>query len=337
VTWFSPRLDDMTDRTIYIACASDKNFVMPLTVMLVSLFTHLDQSRKAVVYILDGGISTLGRNNLLKSLKAKNADIRFIKISDHNPLNGMIVSGHISIASYYRLMIPSLVPENIKKIIYLDADLILNADIARLWDIDIAEKDVLAVQDQAKDFLYVSSPGGLLNYKELGLNPANKYFNAGVLVMNLDNWRKDSLSQKVIEYIQENRKYIRWWDQDGMNAVLANKWGELDHRWNLVINIFLNPTWEQGPVKDKKQYDELVGHPYIVHFVYRDKPWKYGYKYPYLDLFINYLARTPWYWPWKIRMCCEHVLRPIKRFIVLRIKEFNANISQMSGLRNNLF
>ncbi|MBF0216410.1 MAG: glycosyltransferase family 8 protein [Candidatus Omnitrophica bacterium] len=294
--------DGADDRTIYISCSSSKEFVLPLTVMLGSLFAHVDRSWKVVVYIFDGGMRTSDRNRMLRSLNTKNADIKFLKIRDHAQLKGLETEGHFSIASSYRVIGTMMLPKSITKVIHLDSDVILSEDISKLWSVDIGENYVLAVQEQGKDHQYVSSKGGMVHYRRFGIDPGTKYFNAGIMVINLEKWRQDSIAERTIDFMRENIKYIQWYDQDALNVVLANKWGELDHRWNLLTQIFSNSGWEEGPLESEKKYRELVEHPYIIHFNTPGKPWHFDDVHPYRNLFIENLKKTRWYWTWKLQM-----------------------------------
>lgn len=279
----------MNKSTVFVACASDQNFVTPLVVTLKSLLTNFKNNRKIVIYILANDLKYFCRRRILKSLKMERADIRFVRVND-KLLKKMTLGRRITVAAYYRVLIPMVLPKELKKVIYLDSDLIVNTDIGKLWDLDIGQNYMLAVQEQGRSSLYVSSPLGLLNYKELGIDPFSKLFNSGVMLINLDRWRKDNISQKVIEYLEQNKEKVRWWDQDGLNAVLAGKWGEIDHRWNLVTQIFWNPSWKDGPIKDKEKYEELINHPYIVHFHTGSKPWHLmSRRHPHKYLFFHYL------------------------------------------------
>lgn len=279
-------MKNMNKSTIFVACASDRNYVTPLTVMLNSLLVNLNNERKIVIYILTNDLKYLRGNKALRSLQTKRTHIRFVYVSDKPYKKMKIKKNRITLAAYYRLSIPALLPKEHRKVIYLDSDLIVNEDIGKLWDLDVGQNYILAVQDNGAQ--YVSSPAGLLMYKELDINPSSKYFNSGVMVINLDKWRRDDISQKVIEFLEQNKERIRWWDQDGLNALLIGKWGELDHRWNVLTQIFINPSGSDGPNKDKEKYEELINHSYIVHFNGASKPWRRKSKHPYKYLYFDY-------------------------------------------------
>lgn len=276
---------------VYIACCSDENFVMPLAVMLKSLFVNLAKERKVIVYFLDAGITSYSKDRLLRSIDPFQSNLQFIRVNK-GMLPRIEVQECFGAASFYRLLVPYLLPVSLKKAIYLDADLIVNANIGELWDIKIEDNYILAVQEQGEKGLYLFS--SLLNYKELGLDPMLKYFNSGVLVINLDKWREEDFPQKIFKYIEQNRQFVVWIDQDALNALLAHKWGELDHRWNLLTQTFDNSSWERGPIKERDVYERLIHHPYIIHFNTPEKPWQANNRHPYRNLFFHYLDMTEW-------------------------------------------
>ena len=278
--------------SLVLVCAADDNYAMPLAVTVRSVLENLRNTCKVALFIIDGGISQLNKRKIIKSLGSKRVDIdiKWVQI-DGSILEEMKISGHITIAAYYRLLIPQIVPKQFKKAIYLDSDLIVNRDLEQLWKLEIGENYLLAAQDTGAP--YVSSSKGLRNYRELGIPPDFKYFNSGVLVINLEKWRTDSITLKVIEYLEQNKEQVRWWDQDGLNAVLAGKWGEIDPRWNQTPFIYEYSSWKDSPFEEQV-YKDVIDKPYIIHFANKMKPWNLYYKHPYKNLFFRYADKTAW-------------------------------------------
>lgn len=280
--------------TIHIVCASDENMVMPAAAMLKSLFVNASPDRRINVSFLDGGISNASKLKLLDSLKPNNESVHFLNV---NPLclRDMKITGHITIVAYYRLLIPSMLPIDITKVIYLDVDLIVDHDIGELWDTDMHGQHLLAVPEQGKDCMHMPFPYGLANYKKmLGLEPHKAVFNSGVLVIDLDKWRRDHIAPKLVSYLQQHKEHVRFWDQDALNVILAHQWGELDYRWNVLTQLFDCYPWNAGVVKDRAVYQRLIRHPFIVHFNTANKPWHRTSKHPKADLFFHYLDLTQW-------------------------------------------
>lgn len=278
-----------SEEPIVIVSACDDNYAMPITVTMCSVIANLKTSRSVQIFIIDGGIKENNKKNILKSLNSKNIKVEWLHPKKAQVAN-LLESGHITITAYYRLLIPELLPQ-FHKAIYLDSDLIVKGNLEELWNINIEDNYLLAVQDT--EIRYVSSAKGIKNYQQLGLSPDCKYFNSGVLVLNLDKWRTNNISYKIIEYIENNKEFIRWHDQDGLNAVLAGKWGELDLKWNQMPILYSYTSWQESHL-EQEVYHDLLHNPYIVHFATCGKPWLLGCKHPHKDLFFQYVDMTAW-------------------------------------------
>jgi lipopolysaccharide biosynthesis glycosyltransferase len=111
--------------------------------------------------------------------------------------------------------------------------------------------------------------------------------------MDVEKFRKDNISEKIIEYIAKNRKYINWWDQDGFNAILFDKWKEIDPRWNQPYHIYDFASWKESPF-DEETYNKLINQPHIIHYNTYMKPWLYYCNHPRKDIFFHYLDMTKW-------------------------------------------
>lgn len=215
----------------------------------------------------------------------QNARINWLEVQVGGLADIKIVHRYMSPLIYVRLLIPDLLPVDVEKVLYLDSDIVVNDDIGELWDIDLSQKTLFAVRDR---IAFVSAPGGLANYRELGIAPDAKYFNSGVLLMNLKRWRDRGISERVFSYLRTYRDFIQMGDQDGLNAVLFDDWGELEFRWNWQIIpsknwLGIQPCWV--PESDSQS---------LVHFVTSEKPWLPACEYEERKYFFDYLDRTEW-------------------------------------------
>ncbi|MCM0592691.2 MAG: glycosyltransferase family 8 protein [Gloeotrichia echinulata IR180] len=278
---------------IVVVCAADNNYAMPLAVTVRSALANLKSNRKMSLFILDGGISKFNQRKIIKSLPSEQVDISWIKI-DNRVLDNLVLTRHLTVTCYYRLLITKFLSQELDKVIYLDSDMVVTGNLENLWNIDLGNNYVLAVQDDVE--LYISMSSGLRNYHELGIDPDSKYFNSGLLVINLEKWRSENIGEKVIEYVKHNREYVQN-DQDGLNAVLAGKWGELHPRWNQMPRIYHYSSWKDSPFAEDI-YNELLHQPNIIHFTNSPKPWCSGLRvecqHPQKDLFFHYLDMTDW-------------------------------------------
>lgn len=277
----------MEKNEIVIVCAADNQFADALTVMIYSVL-KTSSSKNIKLYVLDGGISLLAKNRISTLVNERGNRIKFLKM-DENMFKGYLVSERLTQAIYYRLLIPDLLlGENVQKAIYLDCDLMLNADISELWNVELGRNVLAAVAETNEGCRYVSSPRALRLYKELGIPEKNKYFNSGVLVMNLEEWRKRNITAKVCNYLTENREQVIYHDQDGLNAILWDSWLELPTDWNVMSYLFITEHKHQVINMEKETVEQLRRKPKIVHFTGWKKPWIEECVHPYASLYRKY-------------------------------------------------
>ncbi|MGQ9574270.1 MAG: glycosyltransferase family 8 protein [Thermoguttaceae bacterium] len=295
-----------SDNNPVVVCAADDRFAMPLGVMVRSALANLRGSAWLRLFILDGGISAENRRLLERSWPAGRAAVQWIT-AEAEALRDLPVSEHVTAATYFRVLIPRLLPASLDRAIYLDSDTVVLADLVRIWEEPFEGADCLAVQDLAAPYMdselvlpnyrrcrpYLASVRPVPNYRQLGLSSHAKYFNAGVLLMDLARWRAADLTSRLLGCLREHRRHVLWWDQYALNVVLAGRWRELDLRWNQIAHLFAYPSWRQSPF-DPKTFRQLRREPFIVHFASGNKPWHWGNSHPFRHVFYQYLDQTAW-------------------------------------------
>jgi lipopolysaccharide biosynthesis glycosyltransferase len=303
---------------ITIACAADDSFAMPMAVMLHSALKNISNDQQVHVFAIDGGIKESNKQKILRSLGNKLVNFNWIKAPDSLPDNLPIakdVQPHLNKSAYYRLMFARILPPEVSKLVYLDSDLVVLGDLNKLWELEIADNYVMAAQDCG--IPNVSSPYGIRRYQELGIPPEHKYFNSGVLVMNIAKWRSEDIDIKLFQYLEKYREDVQHHDQEAMNAVFSGKWGEISPQWNQTPLLFGYTSWEESPYQEL-DYSNAVYDPYIVHFASNAKPWNSFEKHPHRDLFFDYLDMTDWS-GWRLnfrRRLQRKVVRTFKQFAV---------------------
>lgn len=295
-----------TPDTLVLVAASDKNFAMPLAAMIQSVLCNLAPDRRVALYVIDGGIEASTRARLLKSWDTETLVVRWLR-PEWTLLDTLKITGHVNLLTYARLLIPWLLPDHHMKAIYLDSDIIVLHDLAEVWDTEIGDRHLLAVQDMTAPWMcseaalanfsacapYLSAARALTNFEALDIPPQTKYFNAGLLVFNLAKWRGSDTSRKIITYLRDHPDHVRWWDQDGLNALLHDRWGELDLSWNQIPHIFRYPSWRESPFNED-EYFAVTERPKAIHFSARSKPWHGDNTHPFRDAFFHYIDRTAW-------------------------------------------
>ena len=260
---------------ISVVLACDNHYVTLLSALLKSVEMNHHTDEFIDIYIVDDQISKTNKQKLTSSLTLDKMNLIWLKMDEIIPegVTLPLVNNTYPLNTYIRLLIPYFIPKEVNKIIFLDVDMIMLDDISNLWKIETEDKVIAAVNDtvgpQAKTIAE-----GIENYKELGLDPHEKYFNAGMQVINIDKWREQDITQKTFDAINNNKKYAALGDQYGLNIALIGNWKEIDRMWN-CFSICTDP------------------HPKLIHYFHR-KPIYKTYAYNYKDEFFYYLNRTKW-------------------------------------------
>ncbi|VVB78763.1 Glycosyl transferase family 8 [uncultured archaeon] len=274
----------MAGELINIGCASNDSFSQHLGVMIYSLLSNCSCPQKIKVFLMDGGISDENKKKLNSIISKFKAQIVYIK-PDQKYLKGLKAYRHISIETYYRFYLV----DNMKseKILYIDADLVVLGDIKQLYDTKFEDNILFAVKD----------PGGSNERKKvLGIPLEKHYFNAGVILINCKKWKKENISKKAIDYIKTYPEKIQYADQDGLNAILVDKWKELTPKWNTITRLFYFKYLKviRPPNYENDNLSEITKAPNIIHYAGFIKPWYFLDPSPYKSIYWKYLKETPW-------------------------------------------
>ena len=260
--------------TIYVATAFDANYAQHAGVMLCSLFEN-NPDTDFCVYLLHREVELTTLDTLQQLIESYQQRVRRCDVALVDT-DTFVVSGHITLAAYLRILIPMYVDESVVKILYLDADIIINGPIRSLWDTDIQNYAIGAVENvvpKSKNTL------------------RDSYFNDGVMLINLRQWRSEGIMQQTLTFISENPDKIIFHDQDALNAVLDGKWLALHPKYNMQGALFMEFDHFQG---EPTQLREAIDHPVTIHYSTPLKPWHYLSFHPYTKKYYQYLALTPW-------------------------------------------
>lgn len=265
-----------------ILISINSKFVMPATVMLASLFKN--NKEHITVYMLYSDLKLNEIKKIKEYIQSCGNKLILLKVSS-KIFNSVPLGKHFSIETYYRLLAHKILPKNLKRILYLDSDLIINRSIEKFYNQDIGQNYFVCCED-----IDISKKNKII-YKNLNLPRDIKYFNAGVLLYNLELIRKEVRFQKILDYISENKKNIVWVDQDVLNGMFYNK-VKFDNfkLYNLKVSAVK---------KDKKSIEYVYHNSSIIHFTGSIKPWNREYnelfsRFLFGDLFWKYIHLTPY-------------------------------------------
>lgn len=265
-----------------IVCGIDDKFVMPCGVLMTSIFEN-NKGIDITFYILTQGLLPCNVNKL-KELANRYQQKLSIVIVSQETLKGCPTAAHISIASYNRILASDILPADLDKCLYLDADMIVNGPIIDLYNTDLGNAAIGAVIDQSCD--------DIRHYNRLGLDSDKGYFNAGLLLINLKLWKKEKLSPKILEYIDTHTGDLLFHDQDALNGVLQNSKIFLPMKYNMQFS-FLYKT----PFIAKHRWNEMhdaAENPVIIHYTNKIKPWHRDCIHPYKEIWKSYYSKTIW-------------------------------------------
>lgn len=270
---------------IHVACNIDASYVKYCVVMLTSLFENNADS-SFHIHVIASELPDDSKNILHDWIEGRYHQTLFVYETGNALLEGCSIYGesHISLATYYRIFLESILPRSINKVLYLDCDLIVNGSIKELWSTDITDYAAGCVED-----MWSGKPD---NYERLHYASSFSYFNAGVLLVNLEYWRNIQFQKVAEKYISEHMSELVFNDQDVLNALLHDKKLFLPFRYN-VQDGFLRRKRRIRPEAIPDLEKELL-HPVIVHYTGGKKPWQYKSQHPYKGLYFHYLDMTPW-------------------------------------------
>lgn len=194
--------------------------------------------------------------------------------------------GRISRAMWYRLFLPELLA-GIDRVVYLDCDVIVRSPLDEFYGADLGDAGLGAVAN-VFEALHRDRPAAL------GLPPGARYFNSGVLLMDLGAWRAGEVARRILERVRASSPRLLFPDQDALNLEFAGRWRELHPRWNCQNSFFY--LGEAGSAFSGPELAEAVRNPAIVHFEggALAKPWHYLCKNPHRHLYFEHRRATPW-------------------------------------------
>ena len=226
------------------------------------------------IHLLHNGLSD-GSRKLINDLTEPGFSFLFEDVSDYlgTLSHDLPLRDYYSSTTYFRIFIAVMHPE-LDKALYIDADTIIQGDISELYNTDISDRYLAACHEQA--MVQVEEFG---NYVEecLGVSRYN-YFNCGVLLMNLAQWRDHKVLYRFMNQLQQY-DFVVTQDEDYLNLICKDHVLFLDQKWNFET-MFEAPC----PV-------DRIG---IFHYIMFEKPWHYR-DCPYADIYFRYAEKTPVY------------------------------------------
>lgn len=272
-----------------IVCCLDDNFVMPCGVLLLSICEN-NKAEDISFHIITEGLKDDNRIKLEAIAKQYDRKICFYNINTSLLEKALDSPGlqnpDWTFSVYYRLLLGSVLPENIDKVLYLDCDTIVCGSLNELWSTDIANYAIGAVPDCSGDDIRF--------YNRLNYDFSLGYFNAGVLLINLLYWRRNNIESQLLEYMNSKVAILEYNDQDVLNYVLREQKKELSIKYNLMGRFF----WQTRFLYVRRKYWEdisfAIKNPVIIHYTDKSKPWYKESAIVMKDLWLKYYKLSAW-------------------------------------------
>lgn len=258
---------------LHIVAVSNDSYAKHTAVMFRSIIANKQSKNILHLYVI-GNMSEENKKKLINSIASADVYVTFFSV-DESLFHDLKLFSYFKKEAYYRLLIPDLLGDHIEKALYLDSDIIVKHDITELWNVDINDFYLAAVQDVG----YCASKK---RRRILSIPLKCGYFNSGVMLLNLNKWRKNNTAKKVIEFARKNPEKLRSIDQDALNASLYDKWLKVHPKWNYIT----------GRIRKKK----IQKDPAIIHFTGKTKPWSKNSskRHPLSNEYSYYREQTVW-------------------------------------------
>lgn len=267
--------------TVNLLMCTNALFLQHTAVCLASLLTtnpHLFFN----VVIVGRVTEVLDEEKLRRSLvRFSNHTLTFKEFVPPADLVLPLVEGyHYTIDTYTRVWLADFFPADTHRVLYLDADMVVVGDIAPLWNTGLGGALMGAVD----------IPGSDQGVRRLGMRMEDGYFNAGLLLIDLDQWRATQADRALIEYIQKWPERLEY-DQDVLNACFFQRTKRLDYKWNVIRPFYREPL--VLPLA-RPEIEAVRRDAVIIHFNGGSKPWSYFCDHPRRDVYDKYLRMTEW-------------------------------------------
>lgn len=266
-----------------IVCSIDNNYVEHCCVMLCSFFRN-NLEEQHTIFLL-GESLTVGNQGIINNLvELYNGKFIYYQVAPEALQDCPIKeTDHLTIATYFRLFMARLLPQKVDKILYLDCDIVIDGSLKELWDTNLDNYALAAIEEMRWHYSDV--------FDRLEFDKKYGYFNAGVILVNLDYWRKQHLTERFINYLSSNSAKLKAHDQDVLNAVLHDKCLHISCKWNVETGFCMHEFLKlQGFNSDLLK---IIRQPIIIHYTWKPKPWEGHCKHPFRIVYYTYYNKLP--------------------------------------------
>lgn len=263
-------------------------------ISITSLFENNKDADDIIVYILDDEVSPISKARLFETAADYNRKIKFL--DSRGIINTMIELGIPKYRGSYttnlKLFLPMIMKGSVDKLLYIDSDTLVTGSLSKLFEIDTEGKPVAMALDSL----------GEKHKLLIGLDDVDNYYNAGVILFNLNEWKKQMCTERITEHVQNRRAHYMSPDQDLLNVVLKDNIFLIGPEYNLQpIHLEYSFDTFKGFFGQKNYYEKevveaAVEAPKILHFFrfLGQFPWDENSVHPDKEIFDEYMQKSRW-------------------------------------------
>lgn len=311
------------NNSMNLLLSSDNNYAQHLGVAIYSVLFNNAEIESIRFFVVDNGIKEDNIKKLRQVIEPfKNAELSFISFEKWKNRLNLSMEWPISLSSYARLFMGSMLPEDVDRVLYLDCDMVVCGSLQPLWMTDMRGHVLGAVQDYQGD----------ITKQKIGLGVGDSYFNAGMLLIDLYLWRQMHMEDLCLHFIDAHKGNVFHHDQGTLNGVFQNSWYRLPVKYNLMTLAFLVKPQklslfckDSSPsLYDVEEIERALKDPVILHFTpsLTSRPWVATCIHPLRHMYWDYLARTPWNDAVEEKDSSRWYVRLINSWLILKNKHF---------------
>ena len=247
-----------------ICFITDEGYVLPTMTAIKSVIMNKADTSSLDIYVIGTGLKEQTVSDF-QNLKGENTNLTVLNIENEYE---KIDTTHpwVSKAALLKFSLPNLFsPPRLNKLLYLDGDMLIQQDLSDLFNTDISNVYAAVVADMA----------GMVREKHHIKLGHEKYFNSGMMLLNLEKMRSDNISAKLLAN-KNNDTFKHFMDQDTLNQTFAEKVIWLSPKYNLMQ---ANLNYSEQEIADfyhlsLKEVEDILKNPIILHLTSIKKPWK---------------------------------------------------------------
>jgi len=270
----------------------DNNYVWIMGISMISLFENNKETVELNVYLLGDEISISNYHILSEIAEKYERNFILINVPDLN-IPESLCNGRWPKSAFTRMFAGELLPSTLDKVLYLDADTIINDSISDIFEYDSLNYAVCGVKDCVSKL-----------YKhKIGINSTDSYINAGVLLLNLEILRTIDIRYEMEEFLKKYSSSVNYADQDILNGIFNGKFGVLSPQYNVMTLLCVYNYHQMIELRrynnyyTRKEINYCKSHPIIIHYtscLLNVRPWQDKSYHPLAWVFERFKSMSPW-------------------------------------------